>query len=210
MEPHGMRVERGSEGGGRRNFLVPIPTLKREPKNWQHILLKTFGTKNRSTYVVEPVWTKQFPNDGIESTQRYNGFLSDEKYEKSWHGNPLLVWFIYIFLRAKYPKIAEKSVRPFLLVKHTVPTLTDEDKVTICVEKVCFPREKKSVGEHPLIKSKGAVFRRSEDVCAIVRAWHHFQCLKQSFLILKHFKLFVFCTNSYLDPFISCHIFDNS
>ena len=48
-------MERGSEGGGRRKFLVPIPTLKREPKNCIHILSTTFGTKNLSTYVVEPV-----------------------------------------------------------------------------------------------------------------------------------------------------------
>ena len=41
----------------------------------------------------------------------------------------------YVFLSNKYPKIAKKSVRPFLLVKHSVPTLTDETKVTICVEK---------------------------------------------------------------------------
>jgi hypothetical protein len=71
---------------------------------------------------------------------------------------------------SKYPKIAKKSVRLLLRVKHIVPTLTDEDKVTICVEKktqVCFPREKKRVGEHPLIESRGAVFRRSEDGCAL-------------------------------------------
>ena len=36
---------------------------------------------------------------------------------------------------SKYPKIAKKSVRLLLRVKHIVPTLTDEDKVTICVEK---------------------------------------------------------------------------
>ena len=59
---------------------------------------------------------------------------------------------------SKYPKIAKKSVRLLLRVKHIVPTLTDEDKVTICVEKktqVCFPREKKKTRRAPLDRIEG-------------------------------------------------------
>jgi|GWRWMinimDraft_13_1066021.scaffolds.fasta_scaffold36878_1 hypothetical protein len=97
-------MERGSESGRLRKFSVPIPTLKREPKHYVFVLSTTFGTKNRSTYAVEPVWTKQFPNDGIESTQRYNGFLSDEKYEKYQHGNPQLVWFVTYSFRTNTQK----------------------------------------------------------------------------------------------------------
>jgi hypothetical protein len=98
----------------------------RAPKYLVPILLTTFGTK-KSIYVRSGTSMKKaISNDGIESTPRYNGFLSDEKYEK------------YRQLHipsSKYPKIAKKSDRLFLLVKHTVPTLTDEDKVTICVGK---------------------------------------------------------------------------
>ena len=36
---------------------------------------------------------------------------------------------------SKYPKIAKKSVRLLLRVKHIVPTLTDDYKVTICKKK---------------------------------------------------------------------------
>ena len=36
---------------------------------------------------------------------------------------------------SKYPKVAKMSDRLLLPVKHSVPTLTDESKMTICVEK---------------------------------------------------------------------------
>jgi hypothetical protein len=64
---------------------------------------------------------------------------------------------------SKYPKIAKKSVRLFLLVKHTVPTLTDEDKVTICVEKktqvLCLSRER----SHPSFKKIQPPFSRQNE-----------------------------------------------
>ena len=59
---------------------------------------------------------------------------------------------------SKYPKIAKKSVRIVLLVKHTVPTHTDETTFSICVGKkkqVCFPQEKKKSRRAPLDSYRG-------------------------------------------------------
>ena len=59
---------------------------------------------------------------------------------------------------SEYPKIAKKSVRLLLPVKHTVPTLTYETKVTIYVEKktqVCFTREEKKCRRAPLDRIEG-------------------------------------------------------
>ena len=68
---------------------------------------------------------------------------------------------------SKYPKVAKMSDRLLLPVKHSVPTLTDEDKNDhLCrknTNRYVLHGRKKSVGEHPLIESRGAVFRRSED-----------------------------------------------
>jgi hypothetical protein len=65
---------------------------------------------------------------------------------------------------SKYPKIAKMSDRLLLPVKHSVPTLTDEDKNDhLCrknTNRYVFHGRKKRVGEHPLIESRGAVFRR--------------------------------------------------
>ena len=64
-------------------------------------------------------------------SNQLNGTKNTKNIDKdtdNWYG------LLHIPL-SKYPKIAKKSVRLLLPVKHTVPTLTDEDKVTICVEK---------------------------------------------------------------------------
>ena len=81
---------------------------------------------------------------------------------KNAKGHQKLVWFLTHSLE-HIPKIRRKPVRCYVRQKHIIPTLTDG---FTCVEKhkwYVFHGRKKRVSEHPLIESRGAVFRRSED-----------------------------------------------
>ena len=87
---------------------------------------------------------------------------TDSSATKNTKGHRKLVWFVTHSFE-HIPKIRRKPVRCYVRQKHIIPTFTDG---FTCVEKhkrYVFHGRKKRVSEHPLIESRGAVFRRSED-----------------------------------------------
>lgn len=96
--------------------------------------------KKQSTYEVEHIYKAIFKNHGIESAPRYYGVLSDEIIDPDTKNSYGLVHIP----SSKYTKFARSLSAPFLLVKDTVPTLTDG---LTCVEKhklLCFPQEERN------------------------------------------------------------------